>query len=136
MSSQRTIVWLQLALFWFRTGRASSTLYPFSTTSLLAIKQKNAILNENPLWPGGISEEDVELLVKEIIKDPTLNIHTIPDSLETQIYRSTVKIVLNAIYRSLSKLHGKPLPGGHELKLGRMKGKDLSKKRIQTQYRE
>jgi len=56
--------------------------------------------------------------------------------LEKQIYRSTVKIVLNAIYRTLSKFDGKDLPLGHELKLGRVKGKDLSKKRIQTQYRE
>lgn len=133
--------WLLVTLFYCSECKASALpLFPFySTTSLLAATSRQTTVvpdDKNPLWPGGISDEDVDLLVKEIIKDPTLNIASIPDSLETQIYRSTVKIVLNAIYRTLSQFHRKPLPAGHELKLGRVKGKDLSKKRIQTQYRE
>jgi len=55
----------------------SSSFY--STTNLVAVKQTTPISQrENPLWPGGISDADVEVLVNEIIKDPTLNIPSIP----------------------------------------------------------
>jgi hypothetical protein len=95
------------------------------------------VLIENPLWPGGISEADVDSLVREILRDPSINIAGVPDFLERQVYKSTVKVVLNAIYRALSNFQGKSLPAGHELKLGRFRQSGgLTKKRIRDYYLE
>jgi len=46
----------------------------------------------------GPREEDVEELVQEILRDPSINISVLPDSLETAIYKSTIQLTLNAIY--------------------------------------
>jgi len=53
----------------------------------------------------------VEQFVEEILNDADLNIQSIPDSVEKQIYLSTVKIALNAVYKGLSSLHGMDVVG-------------------------
>ena len=87
----------------------------------------------NPLWPSGISEQDVDNLVDEVINDPTINIQSIPDSLERQIYRSTILLFLNSVYHSLSQVHNSPILG-HELKLERWKAQDWTHDRIEQHY--
>lgn len=47
----------------------------------------------------------------QILNDADLNIQSIPDSVEKQIYLSTVKIALNAVYKGLSSLHGMDVVG-------------------------
>ena len=51
----------------------------------------------NPVWPAGICEADIDVLVQDCLNDPTINIPTVPDYLERQIYRSTIKLTLNAM---------------------------------------
>lgn len=51
-------------------------------------------------------EEDVEALVKDFLKDPSINIPTIPDSVERLIYKSTTQLTLNAFYNIFSNLEG------------------------------
>jgi hypothetical protein len=65
-----------------------------------------ATLPGNPLWPSGVRPEIVEAYVDEILSDPSINIVAIPDAIERQIYVSTVKLTLNAVYCSIAKLHG------------------------------
>ena len=62
--------------------------------------------NENPLWPAGVSSQDVDDFVDDILKDPSFNISTIPDYMEQIIYTSTVRLTLNMVYSALSQLHG------------------------------
>jgi len=76
-----------------QTGRKSHTS---------AVNQDNI----NPLWPGGISSRDVNELVDDCLKDPDINLKGVPDYLERQIYKATIQLTLNALYRSLSGLHG------------------------------
>jgi len=69
---------------------------------------------------GGISDEDVEELVQQVMRDPSINIMAIPDALEAHIYRSTIKVVLDVIYELLGKLHGAKLGATeHEIQLKR-----------------
>jgi hypothetical protein len=89
---------------------------------------------QNP-FASGISNEDVDLLVNEVMKDPDINLKLIPDVLEKQIYRSTITIVLNAIYKILGEQHGRDLPAGHCLKLGR-RTSSVYRKRIKSYYLE
>jgi hypothetical protein len=72
-------------------------------------------LPPNPL-ADGFSSQTVDELVNEWLQDPSINIRALPDALERQVYRSTVQLTLNAVYRSLASLHGKALLG-HELRL-------------------
>jgi hypothetical protein len=84
---------------------------PTDTTTTTTYKEA-----PNPLWPSGISNDDVEALVQECLNDPTINIATIPDYLERQIYRSTILLTLNTLYQVLGGLHGSMM-WGHELRL-------------------
>jgi hypothetical protein len=62
--------------------------------------------NENPVWPSGISKEDVDIFVDGIMKDPSMNISGIPDYIEKMIYTSTVRLTLNMVYSNLAQIHG------------------------------
>lgn len=75
--------------------------------------------NDNPLWPTGIEKEDVDFLVDQVMSDRSMNIRSIPDVLERQIYKSTVVLCLNAVYRALSQVHGIHVMAGHVLTLDR-----------------
>lgn len=96
--------------------------------------QQKMAKSDNVVWPSGISDDDVDHLVQEVMDDPAINIPTIPDALERQIYRSTIKICLNALYHVLGDIQGKQL-FGHEFRLGRWKGKDFSSAKINEHYR-
>ena len=71
-----------------------------------------------PLWPN-VSQEDVDDLVEELLKDPSINLSLIPDGIEAQLYRSTVLLVINIVYSALWKLDGLQILA-HELQLTRM----------------
>ena len=79
-----------------------------------------ATMPPNPLWPGGVSEQMVEMFVEEILNDKELNIGAIPDVIERQIYLSTVRLALNTIYWGISTVHGKEILAGHKLLMQRI----------------
>ena len=101
-------------------GRNSTKLE--SKTSPLAtvdeIDEEESTL-ENPLWPKGVTAKDVDELVNDILGDPSINISAVPDYIERQIYRSTIRLTLNAVYQSLSGVHGHEMLG-HEFRLQRV----------------
>lgn len=66
-----------------------------------------------------VEKSDVEELVNECLKDPEINIGGIPDWIERQIYRVTIRLTLNALYRSLGGIHGKEILG-YEFELSRL----------------
>lgn len=51
--------------------------------------------------PNDISERAIRSLVKEILKDPSINIPMIPDYLEGKLYHTTIRLTLSAIYKGL-----------------------------------
>ena len=72
----------------------------------------------NPLWPAGISEKDLDDYVDSVLSDSSINMSAIPDFVERAIYKSTVSMTANLIYKALSNVHGVEL-FGHELQLQR-----------------
>lgn len=82
-------------------------------------------IRENPLWPRGVRDGVVTQYVDEILRDPSINIAGIPDFLEAMIYRSTVKLVLDLVYKGVSKLHGVEV-GGHRLLIELQEGEGLA----------
>jgi hypothetical protein len=81
--------------------------------------------DENPLWPNGITEKDVDELVNQCMDDPTINIRAVPDHLERQIYKSTIKLTFNTVYWGLHYLHGVELLG-HAVQINRYRQPDGS----------
>jgi hypothetical protein len=74
--------------------------------------------NTQPLWPDGVSEVDVDALVDEFLKDPSINITLLPDAIEAQVYKSTILLTLNTFYSVLASLDGLPILA-HEVQLTR-----------------
>ena len=66
-----------------------------------------------------VNSEDVETLVDDVLGDPSINIKSMPDYLERQIYRFTIQLTLNALYKALGGLHGREILG-HELQVSRV----------------
>ena len=73
----------------------------------------------NPFWPSGVDSKQVDALVEDCLKDPTINIVAIPDYMERQLYKSTIQLTLNLIYHVLGQLHGTSILA-HELQLHRL----------------
>lgn len=119
---------------------ATGTTSPSSPPSALVGAKSSSSEEEehypssNPLWPEGISEEDIDLLVEEILQDLTINIASVPDALERQIYCSTIVLCLNAVYQALSQLHGRNVLAGYCLQLGRLKAGHRTHDRIEKHY--
>lgn len=65
-------------------------------------KQQSA---DNPT-AAGAREDDVDDLVNEILKDPSINISLIPDAVERLVYKSTISLTLNAFYSIFQNLEG------------------------------
>jgi len=66
---------------------------------------------------GAVKEEDVDALVDLLMKDPAVNIALLPDSLESQLYKMTILLTINAIYYWLYRgLNGRKFLS-HELQL-------------------
>ncbi|KAL3915031.1 MAG: hypothetical protein SGILL_005835, partial [Bacillariaceae sp.] len=82
--------------------------------------------------PGALSDgvcvQDVEELVKQCIQDPNINIGSIPDWLEAQIYRATIQLTLNSVYRALHGMEGNQI-FGHQVEIRRISRR---KTRIQS----
>lgn len=117
------VVLIVAASFW-RSIFASSVSSKSTKTKLLNLEAEGTTttseleISDNPLWPQGIYNKDVDDLVNECLQDPTINIAAIPDYLERQLYRSTIKLTLNALYRSLAGIHGHRMLG-HEFRVTR-----------------
>ena len=102
------------------TRSEPQTSYPLSTTDETTQEEEaTTLLENNPLWPQGVSPEDVDELVDDILRDPSINISAVPDYIERQIYRSAIRLTLNAVYQSLSGVHGHEMLG-HEFRLQRV----------------
>ncbi|CAJ1943389.1 unnamed protein product [Cylindrotheca closterium] len=67
--------------------------------------------------PDQVDEAAIQLLVDEIIRDKDTNIHLLPDSIESRLYRNTVRLTLNAIYNVLKSTHGTEFMLGHKFRL-------------------
>lgn len=84
----------------------------------------------NPLWPAvSISDDDIDTLVEDILADPDINIKGIPDVIEREIYRSTIKLFWHAVYYTMSGFHGLDVGGGHVIQLTRQSVKDVDRSR-------
>lgn len=81
------------------------------------VNDKSSIISKfpspvaNPLWPDGVNEEDVNDLISICLQDPQLNIRGLPDPLERQLYKSTIRLTLNGIYHGVAACHGRSLLG-------------------------
>jgi hypothetical protein len=75
-------------------------------------------LPPNPLWPSGISEQDVNDFVDSVLNDSSINMAAIPDVVERAIYKSTVTMTANLLYQAIGQIHGIRL-FGHDLILRR-----------------
>ena len=105
-------------------GVAATTLFSTEKVACEASATTKQIDDtDNPLWPSGVDDRDVEAFVDSVLKDKTMNDPAIPDVLEKRIYKTTVKLVLNLLYKVVSKLDGVPL-FAHRL--------DLQKERKQS----
>jgi hypothetical protein len=93
-------------------------------TTTTTLNRDNKELQETPTrtlrlaHPGivAVLEEDVDALVNEILLDRTINIAIVPDAIERRIYKSTIQLTLNFVYRLLFRLDGLGLLA-HEIRL-------------------
>jgi len=85
---------------------------------------------QNPLSTTGLSDTDISSLVDSILQDPSINIASIPDYIERQIYSSTIRLFIAAVYDSLGSLHGTELLG-HQIVLTRKRAADGHEKSLQ-----
>ena len=76
-------------------------------------------LPPNPLWPSGVPQEMVDKFVDEILADPNINIASIPDTIEREIYVNTVLLTLNIVYETVGSFHGMDM-FGHVIELHRV----------------
>eukprot|EP00934_Nitzschia_sp_Nitz4_P009233 Nitzschia sp. Nitz4//scaffold18_size181773//10689//12010//NITZ4_001891-RA/size181773-snap-gene-0.267-mRNA-1//-1//CDS//3329539939//9223//frame0 len=58
------------------------------------------------LSAAGIKESDINELVKELLKDSAVNITLLPDTIEAQLYKSTILLTLNALYYAVANFQG------------------------------
>lgn len=116
------------SLFLWCTAAAATATLISSDTILKSVCEKKvpsstALKEEptpsNPFWPSGISSSDIDDLVSDCLNDPTINLSTVPDYIERQIYKSTIQLTLNTVYQALAKVHGTPILR-HEFQLRRI----------------
>ena len=88
--------------------------------------EKDSDLPPNPLWPSGVPQEMVDKFVDEILADPNINIASIPDSIEREIYVNTVLLTLNIVYETVGSFHGMDM-FGHVIELHRVDEDDDEK---------
>jgi hypothetical protein len=96
-----------------------TTIALATTTTSVADCQKKQKRPPNPLWPGGISNKDLDAFVDSVLSDSSINMSAIPDAVERAIYKSTVSMTANVIYEAVSAIHGTEVLGGYELQLSR-----------------
>ena len=84
----------------------------------LSSTRSTASVPENPLL-SGISERDIQTFVEQVLADPNINVKGIPDVLEGELYRMTVRLVLNMVYSSIGAMHGAEFLAGHRIELKR-----------------
>lgn len=92
--------------------------------------------HKNPLWPSGADEDDIEEITKLILKHspPDMEIPETPLSLQRDLYKSTVRWVLNGIYQAMGSVHGSTLLG-KTLVVQRKRSYPETKKRPLASYK-
>jgi len=101
-----------------QNSNGSSVLSSASEADSIA-DEEIPLLATRPLWPGGVSDEDVDALVEIILEDPSINIQLIPDAVEAIVYKSAVKLTLNLFYKLLHELDDLPLLS-HQIQVARL----------------
>ena len=87
--------------------------------------ENDSDLPPNPLWPSGVPQEMVDKFVDEILADPNgteailINIASVPDSIEREVYVNTVLLTLNIVYETVGSFHGMDM-FGHVIELHRV----------------
>jgi hypothetical protein len=99
-------------------GMGSSKTLAESEEKFSPIRGSKASVSENPLL-SGVSERDIQAFVVQVLADPNINVKGIPDVLEAELYRMTVRLVLNMIYSSIGAMHGAEFLAGHRIELKR-----------------
>jgi hypothetical protein len=119
----------RLSLWWIASVtyvQASPANAAAAPKSYQRIQSRDKLVDNKPfnaVWPSGISNDDVEHLVEQVMLDSSIAIPLLPDAIERQIYRSTIKLCWNAVYHFLGDIQGKQL-FGHEFRLTRWKARD------------
>lgn len=143
------LLYLLLALCTIVNNEARPLMDPASISSTSSTSSSHDIgatdskeagqLHQECDWLG-ISDSDVEDLVQQVIRDPTINIASIPDFLEIHMYRSTIKVVLNALYQMLGKIHGAKIAyTRHEIQLKRhptRESRHTIRRKLRHQYQK
>ena len=102
---------------------SSSSIVDSSNSTRNDIHDNDNDLQPNPLWPSGVPQEMVDKFVDEILADPNINIASIPDSIEREIYVNTVLLTLNIVYETVGSFHGMEM-FGHVIELHRVDDDD------------
>jgi hypothetical protein len=97
---------------------STSSTIPTEQVDIPTSKKEASTTSNIPLWPNGVSEEDVDALVQEMLDDPSINLSLVPDVMEARIYKSTIQLTLNVFYSLLASLDGMSLLS-HEFQLTR-----------------
>jgi hypothetical protein len=62
---------------------------------------------------------DIDAVVDEILRDPSINLLLIPDSIERRLYKSTIQLTLSLVYDTIASIHGTEILS-HEIHLRRL----------------
>jgi hypothetical protein len=107
-----------LASFAFGSSTGTHRTAAESKEKLSSTRGGKVFVSENPLL-SGVSERDIQAFVEQVLADPNINVKGIPDVLEAELYRMTVRLVLNMIYSSIAAMHGAEFLAGHRIELKR-----------------
>jgi hypothetical protein len=110
---------LVLASFAFGSSMGNNrTVAAEAEKKLSSTKSSKTTVSENPLL-SGVSERDIQAFVEQVLSDSSINVKGIPDVLEAELYRMTVRLVLDMIYSSIGAMHGAEFLAGHRIELKR-----------------
>jgi hypothetical protein len=116
----RTGLYLVLASFVFGCTGTTRTVVEAEERPLLSskISSKTDAVTENPLL-SGVSDRDIQAFFEQVLADSSMNVKGIPDVLEAELYRMTVRLVLDMVYSSIGAMHGMEFLAGHQIELKR-----------------
>jgi hypothetical protein len=75
----------------------------------------------NPLLFLPLDGDVIDGVVDEILRDPSINLTLIPDSIERRIYKSTIQLTLSVVYDMIASIDGTEV-FAHEIHLNRQPG--------------
>jgi hypothetical protein len=117
-SKSRYIPYVLVVLASFAFGSMDNKTAAEAEKMLSSTSGTKTSVPKNPLL-SGVSERDIQAFVQQVLDDPNLNVKGIPDVLEAELYRMTVRLVLNMVYSSIGAMHGAEFLAGHRIELKR-----------------